>query len=86
MLLLAIPPIWPYGYFMLLRVVICASSGYMAYVGFNKGKDVWIWIFVVIAILFNPILPIHLGKDIWAIVDVIVAGIFMVSLFTLKSK
>jgi len=86
MLLLAIPPIWPYGYYTFLRVVICASSAYMAYLGFDRGKEGWGWIFGIIAVLFNPLVPIYLTKEIWVVIDVIVAGVFLVSIFTLKSR
>ena len=31
LLLLAVPPIWPYGYYIFLRWVIFASSAYTTY-------------------------------------------------------
>lgn len=39
-----------------------------------------------IAILVNPIIPVHLTKDIWVIIDLIVAILFIVSIFTIKPK
>lgn len=39
-----------------------------------------------IAILFNPIIPVHLTKDIWVIIDLIVAILFLVSIFKIKPK
>lgn len=77
----------PYGYYTLLRFVVCGVSAYGAYFSseiiMRKG---WVWIFGMIAILFNPIIPIHLDRDTWAIIDVVVAGVLGVSLFLLKTE
>ena len=85
MLLLAVPPIWPYSYYSLLRVVICVSAGYLSFLIFNKNKEGWGLSFAIIAVLFNPFFPIHLEKEIWAVLDVLVAVIFLASMFYLKN-
>jgi len=76
---------WPYGYYQILRWIVCGSSAYLAYSYHESNRVVWMWIFGVIAILFNPILPIYLTKEIWQPIDVVVAVIFFVSIFN-KSK
>jgi len=77
----------PYGYYTLLRFVVCGVSAYGAYFSseiiINKG---WAWIFGIIAILFNPIIPIHLDRGTWAVIDVVVAAVFGVSIFMLKKE
>ena len=77
----------PYGYYTLLRFVVCGVSAYGAYFSseiiINKG---WAWIFGIIAILFNPIIPIHLDRDTWAVIDVAVAVVLGVSIFMLKKE
>ena len=40
----------------------------------------------IIAILFNPIKPIHFDKGYWQVIDFIVAGIFVVLVFSKKQK
>ena len=79
---------WEYGYYQFLRWTVFAIGAYSAYLVVSKGrKEVWVWIFGAIAVLFNPILPIYLSKSTWQILDVIVAGIFLISLIaTKKSK
>ena len=79
-LLLAIPAIWPYAYYQLLRWLIAGSAIFIAYLAYNLNKQGWIWLMVAIAILFNPISPIHLDKETWMIIDVVVAIIFIISL------
>ncbi len=85
MLLLAIPSgIWPYGYYILLRWVVTGAALFVLWVAYNLEKKAWIWIMGAVALLFNPIAPIHLDKETWVIIDFIVAGLFLVSVFKLK--
>jgi hypothetical protein len=75
----------PYGYYKLLRFIICAVSAYGFYFSTEIKKTGWAWIFGGIAILFNPIIQFHLGRQIWAFVDLGVATIFVISLFLLRN-
>ena len=83
LLVLAVPPMWPYGYYVFLRVFICGASAYLAYLGFDENKEMWGLIFVVIAILFNPFIPVYFNKDIWVVIDILVAAVFFASMFVM---
>jgi len=72
---------WPYSYYQLLRWVILGAGAYGAYLAYNNHKNLWAWIFGIIAILFNPIIPSYLSRDTWQPIDIIVAIIFFISLF-----
>jgi len=70
---------WPYGYYTFLRVIVSIVAIYYAYYLYvvTKWQNFWFWALIIIAILFNPIFPIHLGnKTIWGIIDVMVALFF----------
>lgn len=84
MLLLAIPAIWPYGYYILLRWVIAASALFLVWASYELGKKFWLFLMAIVALLFNPIAPIHLDKETWVVIDFIVAMIFLVSIFKIK--
>jgi hypothetical protein len=76
-----------YGYYTLLRFVVCGVSAYGAY--FSSKiiiNNAWAWIFGIIAILFNPIIQIHLDRNTWAVIDVVVAVVLGVSIFMLKKE
>ncbi|NQT97178.1 MAG: hypothetical protein HQ562_05490 [Candidatus Marinimicrobia bacterium] len=75
----------PYGYYTLLRIIICILAGYTAYVAYESEKIPWVWIFGLIAILFNPVIPIYLDRETWAVIDIIVALVFAVSITQIKS-
>ena len=75
MLVLCIIPILPYGYFILLRLVVFGTCIYNA-IYFKKNNDVnWFWTFVFIALLFNPIFLVGLPRLIWIPIDLICAFI-----------
>ena len=80
---------WPYGYYTFMKFIVTGSTIYYAYYIYEqlKKQDFWFWILVGIAILFNPIVPIHLGdKDLWSLIDIVVI-VFLVSLMSkLKNK
>lgn len=83
MLLLALAP-WPYGYYQLLRFVVCGVSVYIAFMAYNWQKIWATWLFGFIALLFNPLIPIHLSRELWQPIDVICALMFTVVAITLK--
>ena len=83
MLLLALAP-WPYGYYQLLRLVVCGVSVYTAFVTYQWGKLWATWVFGFIAILFNPLIPIHLSRKIWQPIYVVSGILFMVIVIILN--
>lgn len=78
MLCLAILPVWPYGYYSLLRIVVCASCGYAAYVfrtDPERQKHFIPLIFLVI--VFNPVSPVYLERIYWLVIDLAAAFYFL---------
>ncbi|MCX5633326.1 MAG: hypothetical protein NTW93_06615 [Phycisphaerae bacterium] len=80
MLLLALADL-PYGYYQLLRFVVCGVAVYIAYMAYTWQKMWAVWLFAFIAILFNPLVPIHFSRELWQVLDFICAILFIVSLF-----
>lgn len=83
MLLSALAP-FPYGYYQLLRLVVCGAAVYVAFMAFNLQKIWAVWVFGFVAILFNPLIPIHLSREIWQPIDVICAILFIAMMFVLE--
>jgi hypothetical protein len=76
----------PYGYFQLLRWVVCGVCGYRAYLAYTLGKKIWLWAFVVVAAIFNPIAPIQLDREVWQIIDPVLAVVLLISLVAVKAR
>jgi len=69
---------WPYGYYVFLRWVTCATSIIFAFYAFSLDK-VWVaWTLGFVAILFNPLIPIHLSREVWLPIDIVLAVFFIV--------
>jgi hypothetical protein len=83
MLFLALAP-WPYGYYQLLRFVVCGISVYAAFLAYNWHKIWATWLFGFIAVLFNPLIPIHLSLEVWQPIDVICAVLLIFGVVVLK--
>ena len=77
-LLVALAPL-PYGYYTLMRIVVCGAAAFIAYSTFSKEGSVSLWVLVMggLAILFNPLIPIHLSRELWAPIDAISAVVFL---------
>lgn len=63
----------PYGYYVLVRYLSMIAFIYLAYDSFKTNKADLGIVFVVLAILFQPIFKIALGRVLWNVVDVVVA-------------
>lgn len=70
MLLWALNPENPYGYYVLLRIVVCAICAFLAFRALEIGKDKWVWILGVTEVIYNPIVRVHLTREIWSVVNV----------------
>ena len=68
---------WPYGYYVFLRWITCIASILVAFQAFEKNIDWAKAIFIIVAILFNPLAPIHLSRSIWIPLDIITAILFI---------
>ncbi len=75
---------WPYGYFTLLRFVVCAVTAYCAYLAYDTKQEKWAWMFGIIAVLFNPFIPVHLDRETWTFIDFGVAVFLVISSFSFK--
>ena len=59
----------PYGYYTLLRLVVCVSALIIAYQSWSKYAA-WSIAFGIVALLFNPLIIVALDRETWAPIDV----------------
>ena len=71
---------WPYGYYSLLRWIICIASILVAFQAFEKNIDWAKVVFIIIAILFNPLAPIYLSRSTWIPIDIITAILLILAI------
>jgi hypothetical protein len=70
---------WPYGYYMLLRVVVLAAALLLAGLIYQRVKQftIWLGLFLVAALVFNPFVSLHLTRGVWSILNVAAAALFV---------
>jgi len=70
MLCLAVIPMWPCGYYTFLRLTVCGVAAYAAFkLKSNSSLSGHFIPLVLVAILFNPLIPVHMGRQMWLPVD-----------------
>lgn len=84
MLLIGIAPL-PYGYYELLRLVATGVFGWAAYVSWKAGQTSLPWALGLLALIFNPLIPIHLSRPVWMIIDSGAAIFVLLNVRTLRS-
>lgn len=78
-LVIAVLPL-PYGYYMALRLAVCAAAAFIAWKEYElNGKEAnsYTWIFGIVAVLYNPFLPVHLFKLLWVVLNLGTAATFI---------
>ena len=68
----------PYGYYFLSRLVVFVCAIYFAMQLNSQSDTTMVWVFGFFALLYNPIIPIHLGsKGLWIVVNLVTAVVFV---------
>ena len=80
MLVLAVFPL-PYGYYTILRIIVTICAALIAHGAYKSSGNITpsVLLFCALAILFNPLIPIHLSKAIWVPINLISAVIFFLN-------
>ena len=79
LMLLCLAPM-PYGYYTLVRILATVVFGIYAYKCYEAKKEGMTWVFLTLALLFQPFAKVGLGRTVWIIIDVIVA-VGLIALF-----
>jgi len=78
----------PYGYYIFLRFAVTTLLLYLAYIfreqnlEQNKTNKYWLYffVFILLAVFFNPIFPIYMSRDNWLFFDVcLILGVPLMS-------
>ncbi len=72
---------FPFAYYQLMNWIAAGAALMTAYQARQQAKAIFMWLFVLIAIIFNPIAPFYLSNDTWRIADIVVILLFMISFF-----
>lgn len=71
----------PYRYYLIMRwyvfvVSILSMVHFSWYEETNYQRIFWMTVFILSALIFNPIIPFNFEKDVWIVIDISAAALF----------
>src|SRR6058998_816693 len=76
----------PDSFYTLLRWICCAVFAYSAVASFQMKCLLWLCIFGVLAVLFNPISPLGLDGNSWLVADGFSICAMVVAVFIFRKE
>jgi hypothetical protein len=61
----------PYGFYMVLRTAATVGGIYWAVRVYQAGPRGWMWAFLAVALLLNPVLPVRMHREYWQPIDMV---------------
>ena len=79
---------FPYGFYMFLRLIVTITSIIIIIYNIKTvgGVNEITILFGLIAILYNPIIPVNLTREIWMPINFVTSGIYIYSLFKIRNN
>ena len=74
------------GYALTLQFVVCAAAILVVVQSFQIGKAGFAIVFMVVAALFNPVVPPGLSRTVFLGVGTVSLALFLLSVFALRSQ
>ena len=75
-----------YDYYTLLRWIACGVCAFTAFQAAQSKKFGWLFVFIITALVLNPISPLRFKRDTWAIVDAAAAVLLLVSIVVMDIR
>lgn len=69
------------GFYTLVRIAITIGAVIAAFQNSSNGINTWSIMFGIVAILFNPVIPVYLhDKGAWMMIDIIAMILFIIQI------
>lgn len=76
----------PYDYYILVRWITFGVGLFCIFIAYGVNNNAWIFLFGLLALIFNPIIPLHLSKNVWHIIDIISGILLIVSVLFVREE
>ncbi|WP_281989933.1 DUF6804 family protein [Aquimarina aggregata] len=77
----------PSTYYIFLRILVTLGAILIVVQSSIQKEYLWMSVFIVIGIIFNPFIPIYLFRKLhWIWIDLLVASFFLIDFFRPKPK
>ena len=80
MLVGALAYTFPYVYYQFMNWVVVGASLVTVQQALTKDRIATAWVYIFLAVVFNPIAPFSLRADVWQIADLAAIVLFLIAL------
>lgn len=74
----------PLAYYQLMSWIVSGSALITALQAHHQDRTVTMWLFLFVAIIFNPFAPLALTQDIWQAIYLVTAFVFFLALLAMN--
>ena len=78
--------ILPFAYFQFMNWVVLGASLVTAQQANHQNKMFLVWVFLLVAVVFNPVAPMYFRPDVWQVADIVAIALFILSFVYLQPK
>ncbi|MBW6490447.1 MAG: hypothetical protein K0B15_04540 [Lentimicrobium sp.] len=72
----------PIGYYTFMRIAVTIGAGVFIFRELKEEFTLWVILFGIIAIVFNPVFPVYLhSRSAWRVIDLLAAIPFLLKAF-----
>jgi len=82
----ALAPIPFYAYYQLMNWIVVGAALMAAWQAYKQNSLWLVWLFLLVAVIFNPLAPFYFSADMWRIVDIVAAVLFAISFFLIRPR
>ena len=68
------------GFFTVVKIVVSLFSLCALYDYYKRNKNFGVWVFGMIAVLYNPVCDVEFLEGTWVVLDIFAASAFAISL------
>lgn len=86
MLGIALLPIRWYGYYILLKLVVCGGCAFLAANAYDDGRKHLVWFLGGLAVLYNPIIRFPLGRELWMVINILTIIVLIAVMKSTKQR
>ena len=76
----------PYGYYTMLHIIVTGVLACLTYLTAEKHNKILPWLCGFTAIVFNPLIKIHISKGTWTVIDIGTAILILITAKCIKLK
>lgn len=86
MLGIALLPIRWYGYYILLKLVVCGGCVFLAANAYDDGRKHLVWFLGGLAVIYNPIIRFPLGRELWMAINILTIIVLIAVMKSTKQR